>query len=175
MVTSFRPLRAYVYREGLTRFASRPYSTEEEHLSDVYRHLTNYSINKAAENFQENQRVQADNYGHKWSISALNRHLRCVGVNVKETLDSKALKGLEDHVLLYSQDVEPYHGHHREDSLSRRATWRRESIPECSGLLSALRPRRHVFMSRVVTWRAEISLESSLISINISFRSFGMS
>lgn len=29
-VTSFRPLRAYVYREGLTRFASKPYSTDEE-------------------------------------------------------------------------------------------------------------------------------------------------
>ena len=49
----------------------------QEHLADVYRHLTNYSINKGAENFQENQRVQADNYGHKWSLSALNRHLRC--------------------------------------------------------------------------------------------------
>jgi len=49
----------------------------QEHLTDVYRHLTNYSINKGAENFQENQRVQADNYGHKWSLSALNRHLRC--------------------------------------------------------------------------------------------------
>ncbi|CAK9026773.1 Tubulin polyglutamylase TTLL5 (SRC1 and TIF2-associated modulatory protein) (Tubulin--tyrosine ligase-like protein 5) [Durusdinium trenchii] len=84
MVTSFRPLRAYVYREGLTRFASKAYSTDEEHLADVYRHLTNYSINKGAENFQENQRVQADNYGHKWSLSALNRHLRCIGVNVKE-------------------------------------------------------------------------------------------
>jgi len=84
LVTSFSPLRAYIYREGLTRFASKPYSTEEEHLADVYRHLTNYSINKGAENFQENQRVQADNYGHKWSLSALNRHLRCVGVDVKE-------------------------------------------------------------------------------------------
>mmetsp|Transcript_61432 Transcript_61432/g.143855 ORF Transcript_61432/g.143855 Transcript_61432/m.143855 type:complete len:894 (-) Transcript_61432:22-2703(-) len=84
LVTSFSPLRAYIYREGLTRFASRPYSTDEEHLTDVYRHLTNYSINKGAENFQENQRVQADNYGHKWSLSALNRHLRCVGVDVKD-------------------------------------------------------------------------------------------
>lgn len=84
LVTSFRPLRAYVYREGLTRFASKAYSTDEEHLADVYRHLTNYSINKGAENFQENQRVQADNYGHKWSLSALNRHLRCIGINVKE-------------------------------------------------------------------------------------------
>jgi len=82
LVTSFDPLRAFVYREGLTRFASKPYSTEEEHLDDVYRHLTNYSINKSADNFLENQRVQADNYGHKWSLSALNRHLQCVGVDV---------------------------------------------------------------------------------------------
>mmetsp|Transcript_104176 Transcript_104176/g.185043 ORF Transcript_104176/g.185043 Transcript_104176/m.185043 type:complete len:1009 (+) Transcript_104176:70-3096(+) len=82
LVTSFDPLRAFIYREGLTRFASKPYSTEQEHLSDVYRHLTNYSINKGADNFQENQKVAQDNYGHKWSLSALNRHLKCIGVNV---------------------------------------------------------------------------------------------
>jgi len=34
LVTSFEPLKAYVYREGLTRFASSPYSTEEEHLQN---------------------------------------------------------------------------------------------------------------------------------------------
>eukprot|EP00931_Biecheleriopsis_adriatica_P049793 TRINITY_DN28812_c0_g1_i1.p1 TRINITY_DN28812_c0_g1~~TRINITY_DN28812_c0_g1_i1.p1 ORF type:complete len:1034 (+),score=223.43 TRINITY_DN28812_c0_g1_i1:196-3297(+) len=82
LVTSFNPLRAFIYREGLTRFASKPYSTAEEHLADVYRHLTNYSINKSAANFQENQKVQADNYGHKWSLSALTRHLTCVGIDV---------------------------------------------------------------------------------------------
>lgn len=83
LVTSFEPLRAYVYREGLTRFASSPYSTEEEHLQDAYRHLTNYSINKSAENFVENQEVKADNVGHKWSLSALNKHLKCVGIDVE--------------------------------------------------------------------------------------------
>lgn len=82
LVTSFDPLRAYIYREGLTRFASKEYSAEEEHLGDVYRHLTNYSINKNANNFQENQSLQADNVGHKWSLSALNRHLRATGVDI---------------------------------------------------------------------------------------------
>lgn len=81
LVTSYSPLRAYVYREGLTRFASSPYSTEEEHLRDAYRHLTNYSINKNAHNFMENQELENDNYGHKWSLSALNKHLQCVGVD----------------------------------------------------------------------------------------------
>lgn len=83
LVTSFDPLRAFIYREGLTRFASKPYNTDEASLGDSFVHLTNYSINKSAENFQENQRIQADNYGHKWSLSALNRHLRCVGCDVK--------------------------------------------------------------------------------------------
>merc|ERR1719393_806366 len=60
LVTGFEPLRAYVYREGLTRFASSPYSTAEEHLEDAYRHLTNYSINKSAHNFVENKEMKAD-------------------------------------------------------------------------------------------------------------------
>lgn len=83
LVTSYEPLRAYVYREGLTRFASKPFSTKKEHLGDAYRHLTNYSINKSAKNFQENQEIRSDNVGHKWSLSALNRHLKCTGVDVK--------------------------------------------------------------------------------------------
>lgn len=81
LVTSFSPLRAYVYREGLTRFASKPYSTKKEHIQDLFRHLTNYSINKSAPNFVENREVAADNVGHKWSFSALTRHLRHTGVD----------------------------------------------------------------------------------------------
>lgn len=81
LVTSFEPLRAYVYREGLTRFASKPFSTEDGHLEDAYRHLTNYSINKNAKNFVENQELKADNVGHKWSFSALNKHFKVVGID----------------------------------------------------------------------------------------------
>lgn len=81
LVTSFDPLRAFIYREGLTRFASVPYSTKDEHLGDKFRHLTNYSINKGSQTFLENQELTQDNYGHKWSLSALNRHLQCVGID----------------------------------------------------------------------------------------------
>jgi len=83
LVTQYEPLRAYIYREGLARFASKPYSVEDAHLGDAYRHLTNYSINKYAPNFIENKEVQADNYGHKWSLSALNKHLACIGTDSK--------------------------------------------------------------------------------------------
>lgn len=45
LVTSFDPLRIYVFKEGLARFASEPYNTSTGKKSK-YVHLTNYSINK---------------------------------------------------------------------------------------------------------------------------------
>eukprot|EP00913_Durusdinium_trenchii_P010385 g9736.t1 len=68
--------------QGLTRFASAPYSTQEDHMQDAFRHLTNYSVNKNSYTFVENSDMRADNVGHKWSLSALNKHLRCIGVDV---------------------------------------------------------------------------------------------
>ena len=55
VVTSFDPLRVYIYREGLVRFATEKYSNED--FSDEkckFSHLTNYSINKKNENFVQN-------------------------------------------------------------------------------------------------------------------------
>lgn len=50
LVTSFDPLKIYVYNEGLARFASEPYNLETI-KSNVFAHLTNYSINKKNEYF----------------------------------------------------------------------------------------------------------------------------
>jgi hypothetical protein len=50
VVTSYEPLRIYVYKEGLARFASETYTTKITKESR-YQHLTNYSINKKNENF----------------------------------------------------------------------------------------------------------------------------
>lgn len=49
-VTSYEPLRIYVYKEGLARFASETY-TAKFNKNNKYMHLTNYSINKKNENF----------------------------------------------------------------------------------------------------------------------------
>lgn len=52
VVTSFDPLRIYIYREGLVRFASEKYSNADI-LSEESKfcHLTNYSINKKNTNY----------------------------------------------------------------------------------------------------------------------------
>jgi tubulin polyglutamylase TTLL5 len=48
LVTSFAPLRAFVSREGLARFATESYSTV---TSNVYSHLTNATLNKHGRNW----------------------------------------------------------------------------------------------------------------------------
>ena len=74
VVTCYDPLRVYVYREGLVRFATEKYVSAENGKNEegsVYAHLTNYSINKKNENYVENEDVADDDCGFKWSFSAM--------------------------------------------------------------------------------------------------------
>jgi tubulin polyglutamylase TTLL4 len=60
LVTSFNPLRVYVYDEGLARFATEPYSNEPEVLKNKFVHLTNFSVNKRnTKNYIKNDGKQA--------------------------------------------------------------------------------------------------------------------
>ena len=79
VVTSFEPLKVYIYPEGLARFATEPYAPGNK--KNRYMHLTNYSVNKKNEKFVQNDDDQADDIGSKWSLSALCRHLDSVGVD----------------------------------------------------------------------------------------------
>ena len=45
LVTSFSPLRAYVYKDGTLCFCSKKYSNNHFSLKDQYVHLTNGNIN----------------------------------------------------------------------------------------------------------------------------------
>lgn len=54
LVTSFNPLRIYMYNDGLVRFATEKYSNDPRKLAKKYVHLTNFSINKKNMNFVKN-------------------------------------------------------------------------------------------------------------------------
>ncbi|GMS77860.1 hypothetical protein PENTCL1PPCAC_35, partial [Pristionchus entomophagus] len=81
-VTSFYPLMAYVYTEGLTRLASEKYNRNAKE-DDEFVHLTNYSVNKNSKNFVRNETLDAEDYGHKWTLGALLRHLEERGIDEK--------------------------------------------------------------------------------------------
>ena len=74
VVTSYEPLRVYVFKEGLARFASESYSTKLN-KNNKYIHLTNYSVNKKNDKFVQNDDKENDDVGFKWSLSAFCNHL----------------------------------------------------------------------------------------------------
>lgn len=75
-VTSIDPLRIYVYKEGMARFATEPYDLKNPQNRFV--HLTNYSLNKNAPNFQD---LGEDGKGFKWTLTALRSFLEARGVD----------------------------------------------------------------------------------------------
>ena len=54
LVTSFNPLRVYMYNDGLVRFATEKYSNDPRKLQKKFVHLTNFAINKKNLNFVKN-------------------------------------------------------------------------------------------------------------------------
>jgi len=69
LVTSFEPLKIYVFKEGLARFATHQYKDNSE-KQDKFMHLTNYSINKKSSSFVHTNNLDHDDSGSKWSLSA---------------------------------------------------------------------------------------------------------
>ncbi|KAJ4943449.1 hypothetical protein JOQ06_005950 [Pogonophryne albipinna] len=74
LVTSCDPLRIFLYNDGLVRMGTEKYhAPSEANLSQLYMHLTNYSVNKHNENFERDETVDK---GSKRSISWFNEFLR---------------------------------------------------------------------------------------------------
>ncbi|CAG9322959.1 unnamed protein product [Blepharisma stoltei] len=70
-VTSLDPLRIYIYKEGLVRFATEKYRRGQ--IDNRFVHLTNYSVNKFSPNFVS---VDQDGQGHKWTLTALREYFK---------------------------------------------------------------------------------------------------
>ncbi|KAI9096959.1 tubulin-tyrosine ligase family-domain-containing protein, partial [Phlyctochytrium arcticum] len=73
LVTSADPLRVFIYKDGLARFATEPYQEPNEgNVENVCMHLTNYAINKNSDNFVHDIE---DGKGSKRSIRAVLKFL----------------------------------------------------------------------------------------------------
>ncbi|XP_058789899.1 tubulin polyglutamylase TTLL5 [Phymastichus coffea] len=78
-VTSYDPLLIYLYEEGLVRFATVKYDGGNQYIWNPCMHLCNYSINKFHVDYVKSEDPDAEDVGHKWTLSALLRHLRSIG------------------------------------------------------------------------------------------------
>uniref|UniRef100_A0A3Q3FNB3 Tubulin tyrosine ligase-like family, member 7 n=1 Tax=Kryptolebias marmoratus TaxID=37003 RepID=A0A3Q3FNB3_KRYMA len=103
LVTSCDPLRIFLYNDGLVRMGTEKYHPPTEaNLSQLYMHLTNYSVNKHNENFERDETVDK---GSKRSISWFTEFLRINDYDVTKfwgdisELVVKTLIVAEPHVL----------------------------------------------------------------------------
>ncbi|KAM3620182.1 uncharacterized protein V6R79_019429 [Siganus canaliculatus] len=103
LVTSCDPLRIFLYNDGLVRMGTEKYhAPNEANLSQLYMHLTNYSVNKHNENFERDETVDK---GSKRSISWFTEFLRTNDYDVAKfwgdvsELVVKTLIVAEPHVL----------------------------------------------------------------------------
>ncbi|XP_055678293.1 tubulin polyglutamylase TTLL5 isoform X2 [Lutzomyia longipalpis] len=85
-VTSFDPLLIYVYEEGLVRLATVKYNRSSEFLWNSCMHLCNYSINKYHSDYIKSRDAGDEDVGHKWTLSALLRHLKSQGCDTEQLM-----------------------------------------------------------------------------------------
>lgn len=57
LVTSYDPLRIYMFKEGLTRFATYEYNTKQKNIKKRFIHLTNFSVNKHSKKYVKNSKT----------------------------------------------------------------------------------------------------------------------
>ncbi|XP_048340915.1 tubulin polyglutamylase TTLL5 isoform X3 [Sphaerodactylus townsendi] len=79
LVTCYDPLVVYLYEEGLARFATVRYDQGAKNIKNQFMHLTNYSVNKKSGDYVSCDDPEVEDYGNKWSMSAMLRYLKQEG------------------------------------------------------------------------------------------------
>uniref|UniRef100_A0A672UM51 Tubulin tyrosine ligase like 7 n=1 Tax=Strigops habroptila TaxID=2489341 RepID=A0A672UM51_STRHB len=103
LVTSCDPLKVFLYHDGLVRMGTEKYHPpSDSNLSQLYMHLTNYSVNKHNEHFE---RDETEDKGSKRSIKWFTEFLQTNNLDVSKFWDDiselvvKTLIVAEPHVL----------------------------------------------------------------------------
>ncbi|DAZ95123.1 TPA: hypothetical protein N0F65_009754 [Lagenidium giganteum] len=81
LVTSYDPLRIYLFDDGLVRFCTEKYSTSKSGLKNQFGHLTNYSVNKKNKAaFQQNEDSGDQESSSKWTLKQFFKYIHDKGL-----------------------------------------------------------------------------------------------
>jgi tubulin polyglutamylase TTLL6/13 len=90
LITQVIPLRIFIYKEGLARFATKEYTPPVgSNLNNLCMHLTNYAINKESDDFVANDNEADDDVGHKRSLTAILNKIDMMRMDDPEILTSE--------------------------------------------------------------------------------------
>ena len=74
LITSVDPLMIYIYKDGLARFATEPYSTDSMTIRNNCIHLTNSKVNKDnTDSYGDNDDIFS---GFLWTLSMLQEYFK---------------------------------------------------------------------------------------------------
>mmetsp|Transcript_26311 Transcript_26311/g.40150 ORF Transcript_26311/g.40150 Transcript_26311/m.40150 type:complete len:300 (+) Transcript_26311:2593-3492(+) len=85
LVTCFDPLKIFLFKEGLVRFATQKYSNNPKYLEKRFVHLTNYSVNKRADDYVKSG-GQDDEDASKWNLYQLKSWFQSNGIDYQMIL-----------------------------------------------------------------------------------------
>ena len=71
LVTSYRPLKCYLYDEGFARFCNELYSSDIAEMDNMFVHLTNVAIQKYSGKYSQV-------HGGKWSLKCLKFYIESI-------------------------------------------------------------------------------------------------
>lgn len=110
LVSGFDPLKIYLFKEGLVRFATQKYSNNQKTVDKRYIHLTNYSVNKKNEDYIKNNGKSGGNEGgddgenaSKWNLAQLKNYFEKAGISF-ETIKHR----IKDVIIKTLISVEPH-------------------------------------------------------------------
>ena len=83
LVACFKPLRAYIYTDGLTRMSVEEYTLDD--VKNIFAHLTNYSVNKNSENWEKEKAGIGS--GCKWDFTKTREYFKSVGADFDVIFD----------------------------------------------------------------------------------------
>ena len=97
LVTGLAPLKLYLYQEGMVRFATEEYTLDKDHITELYRHLTNVAVNE--KNKEEYKKaVDADSEeGSKWSLQVYEHYCKENNIDynyIRKQMSDIAIKSL---------------------------------------------------------------------------------
>eukprot|EP00760_Papus_ankaliazontas_P024302 PhM_4_TR2220/c0_g1_i1/m.25704/K16599/TTLL1; tubulin polyglutamylase TTLL1 len=84
LVTSYRPLRAYLHEDAFARFCTAKYSSDVSEIENLFAHLTNVAVQKHGDEYNEV-------HGGKW-------HIRNLRLFVESQYGHAAMKRLFDNI-----------------------------------------------------------------------------
>ena len=148
-VTSHRPLKIYVYNEGLARRATDPFNLDINNLDNFFIHLTNVAVNKKNRKF-----VEGDENSEQrsiWSLTMLKEQLKKEGKDfelVFQQIKDIAIKAI---ISMTSKEIE-------DEKSKRNYNLNSQNLFELYGMDILLD-------QNMKPWLLEINLSPSLASI----------